>query len=276
MIDPVHAWRQALVAADVVLGDFGAVSCYAAALGIPVMLAATGQDRLDPEAPLSAFVRDAPRLDPHRALREQVEGVIAAHRPLTGPAEFTSSAPGASAALLRQHFYALMDLPEPEAPALLEPLPLPPYGPPLRTAPLRVRSEVQGAEVVVERSTGHPYGAGGIAHLTVHEDTLDPGILESADVITPGIRDVVRATFSRSRGPRPSSSPGHHGRSVRRRGRAPPPVRGAARARPPAGRLPVWPVGGVRSASTPICRSSRSRTADGAGPGSAEPSRRST
>ncbi|WP_456301948.1 hypothetical protein [Streptomyces goshikiensis] len=184
LIDPVHAWRQALVAADVVLGDFGAVSYYAAALGIPVMLAATGQDRLDPEAPLSAFVRDAPRLDPHRALREQVEGVIAAHRPLTGPAEFTSSAPGASAALLRQHFYALMDLPEPEAPALLEPLPLPPYDPPLRTAPLHVRTEIQGAEVVVERSTGHPYGAGGIAHLTVHEDTLDPGILESADVIT--------------------------------------------------------------------------------------------
>ncbi|MFC9293383.1 hypothetical protein ACFTWH_20030 [Streptomyces sp. NPDC057011] len=184
LIDPVHAWRQALLAADVVLGDFGAVSYYAAALGIPVMLAATGQERLDPEAPLSTFVREAPRLDPHRSLREQVERVIAAHRPLTGPPEFTSSAPGASAALLRRHFYALMDLPEPEAPALLEPLPLPPYEPPLRTAPLLVRTEVQGTEVVVQRSTGHPYGAGGIAHLAVHEDTLDPGILESADVIT--------------------------------------------------------------------------------------------
>ncbi|MFJ5082619.1 hypothetical protein [Streptomyces sp. NPDC088706] len=184
LVDPVHAWRQAVLAADVVLGDFGAVSYYGAALGIPVMLAATGQDRLDPDAPLASFVRDAPRLDPHRALREQVERVIAAHRPLTGPAEFTSSAPGASAALLRRHFYALMDLPEPEAPALLEPLPLPPYDPPLRTAPLHVRTGVQGAEVVIERSTRHPYGADGIAHLAVHEDTLDPGILELADVIT--------------------------------------------------------------------------------------------
>ncbi|WP_308378380.1 hypothetical protein [Streptomyces sp. ISL-87] len=184
LIDPMHAWRQALLAADVVLGDFGAVSYYAAALGLPVMLASAAQDRLDPEAPLASFVRDAPRLDSHGRLWEQVERVVTEHRPLAGPAEFTTSAPGASAPLLRQHFYTLMDLPEPEAPALLEPLPLPSYDPPRRTAPLHVRTQVQGAEVVIERSTGHPYGAGGVAHLAVHEDTLDPGSLESADVIT--------------------------------------------------------------------------------------------
>ncbi|MFF2197990.1 hypothetical protein [Streptomyces sp. NPDC058157] len=184
LIDPLHSWRQALLAADVVLGDFGAVSYYAAALGIPVLLAAAGQERLDPEAPLASFVREAPRLDPHGDLRRQLDAAMAAHRPLAGPAAFTSSAPGASAALLRRHFYALMDLPEPPGPALLEPLPLPPYDPPLRTAPLHVRTEVRGAEVVVERSTGHPYGALGTAHLAVHEDTLDPGVLESADVIT--------------------------------------------------------------------------------------------
>ncbi|MEU9376134.1 hypothetical protein AB0D94_20485, partial [Streptomyces sp. NPDC048255] len=184
LIDPVHAWRQALLAADVVLGDFGAVSYYAAALGLPVMLAAAAQDRLDPEAPLASFVRDAPRLDPHGPLREQVERVLTDHRPLAGPAEFTTSAPGASATLLRQHFYTLMDLAEPETPALLEPLPLPAYDPPRRTAPLRVRTRVQASDVVIERSTAHPYGAGGHTHLAVHEDTLDPSVLDSADVIT--------------------------------------------------------------------------------------------
>ncbi|WP_308120131.1 hypothetical protein [Streptomyces bambusae] len=190
LIDPVHAWRQALLAADLVLGDFGAVSYYAAALGIPVLLAAAAHDRLDPEAPLAAFVREAPRLDPQGPLREQVEKALADHRPLAGPAEFTTSAPGASAALLRQHFYALMDLPEPAAPALLEPLPLPPYDPPRRTAPLHVRTRVRGSDVDIERSTRHAYDSGGdtrlthVTHLAVHEDTRDPGSLELADVIT--------------------------------------------------------------------------------------------
>ncbi|MEU0841316.1 hypothetical protein ABZ370_17850 [Streptomyces sp. NPDC005962] len=183
LIDPVHAWRQALLAADAVVGDFGAVSYYAAALGTPVLLASATQQRLDPDAPLTAFVRDAPRLDPLGPLRDQVEELMARHRPAAGPASFTTSAPGASAALLRRHFYALMDLPEPPAPALLEPLPLPPYGPARRTAPLNVRTRVSGPDVWIERTTGHPYDAVGDAHLAVHEDTRDPGDLTRADVI---------------------------------------------------------------------------------------------
>nr|WP_239073959.1 hypothetical protein [Streptomyces sp. SID10853] len=183
LVDPAHAWRQALLAADAVIGDFGAVSYYASALGVPVLLAATGQERLDPETPLAAFVRDAPRLDPHGPLRPQIEQLLSGHRPAADPAEFVTSAPGASAALLRRHFYTLMDLPEPAAPALLEPLPLPPYDPPHRTAPLRVLTRVSGTDIVIERSTGLPYDAKGDVHLAVHEDTRDPGDLELADVI---------------------------------------------------------------------------------------------
>ncbi|MCK7624708.1 hypothetical protein MUU72_16630 [Streptomyces sp. RS10V-4] len=183
LIDPVHGWRQALLAADAVLGDFGAVSYYAAALGIPVSLAADGEEKLDPEAPLASFVRNAPRLDPYGPLREQLAELLARHRPMAGPAEFTSSAPGASAELLRRHFYTLMGLPEPATPALLEPLPLPPYDPPRLTHPLDVRTRVRGTDVVIERSTGHPYGAAGETHRAVHEDTRNPGDLETADVI---------------------------------------------------------------------------------------------
>ncbi|MFG2497929.1 hypothetical protein ACGFSB_06885 [Streptomyces sp. NPDC048441] len=183
LIDPAHTWRQALLAADAVFGDFGAVSYYASALGVPVLLAATGQDRLDPETPLAAFVRDAPRLDPYGPLRAQVEQLVAGHRPAADPAEFVTSAPRASAALLRRHFYRLLDLPEPAAPALLEPLPLPPYDPPRRTAPLRVLTRVRDTDIVIERSTEHPYDADGDTHLAVHEDTRDPGTLELADVI---------------------------------------------------------------------------------------------
>ncbi|GHA97868.1 hypothetical protein [Streptomyces termitum] len=184
LIDPVHAWRQALLAADLVLGDFGAVSYYAAALGTPVLLAADGAGVLDDEAPLARFVRHAPRLDPHGPLLPQVERGIAAHRPDPAHAGFVTSDPGRSAALLRRHFYALMDLPEPPGPASLEPLPLPPYAPGRTTAPLFVRTRAEGAELVVERSAGHPPGAAGDAHLAVHEETRHPGDLDTADVIT--------------------------------------------------------------------------------------------
>jgi hypothetical protein len=183
LVDPVGEWRQALLAADLVLGDFGAVTYYGAALGTPVLLAAAAQDRLDPEAPLATFVREAPRLDPHGSLRAQFEALLAEHRPLPGPAEFTTSAPGASAGLLRRHFYAQLELSEPAGPALLEPLPPLRHQPARPTAPLHVRTWVRGHDVWIERSTGHPYDADGDAHLAVHEATRDPGDLATADVI---------------------------------------------------------------------------------------------
>ncbi|MFD4788303.1 hypothetical protein ACFWN1_14835 [Streptomyces sp. NPDC058459] len=183
LIDPLHGWRQALLAADIVLGDFGAVSYYAAALGIPVLLAAADQERLDPETPLAEFVRSAPQLDAHAPLRDQLDRTFAEHRALPDPARFVSSAPGESAALLRHNFYALLGIPEPPAPTLLEPLPLPPYEPPRRTTPMRARTSVRGRRVHVERSTVHPYTADGETHLAVHEDTRDPGEPAAADVI---------------------------------------------------------------------------------------------
>ncbi|MFF3840432.1 hypothetical protein [Streptomyces sp. NPDC001930] len=184
LIDPVHGWRQALLAADLVLGDFGAVTYYGAALGTPVLLAADGQERLDPETPLAEFVRHAPRFGPQAPLRPQVDQALSGHRPDAAPAEFVTSAPGRSAMLLRRHFYTLLGIPEPAAPASLEPLPLPPYTPSTVTAPLHVRTRVRGTDVVIERSTEHPFGAAGDTHLAVHEDTRLPGDLESADVIT--------------------------------------------------------------------------------------------
>ncbi|MEK8170901.1 hypothetical protein NKH77_19090 [Streptomyces sp. M19] len=147
-----------------------------------MLLAATGQDTLVSETPLAAFVRDAPRLDPHGPLRPQVEELLAGHRPAADPAAFVTSDPGASAALLRRHFYALMDLPEPAAPRSSNPCPC------LRTIRRGGRPAARpdartGADVVIERSTEHPYDAGGDTHLAVHEDTRDPGSLELADVI---------------------------------------------------------------------------------------------
>ncbi|MFE6916408.1 hypothetical protein [Streptomyces rubiginosohelvolus] len=186
LIDPLEDWRQALVAADLVIGDHGSVTYYAAALGTPVLLGAAPLESLDPEAPIADFIRTAPRLDTRSPLRGQVDSVMENHTPQPGPTHFTSSVPGESAARLRRTFYELMGAPEPPGAALLVPLPLPAPEPARRTAPLRVLTRLRaGAEVAVTRYADparEPAGAGD-AHLAVHEDTRDPGQLDLADVI---------------------------------------------------------------------------------------------
>jgi hypothetical protein len=186
LVDPLDGWRQALLAADAVIGDFGSVSYYAAALGTPVLLAADAPERLDPASPVAAFTRDAPRLSPGAALPEQLDALITGHRPPSGPGQLVSSAPGRSAALLRAHFYARLGLGEPPGPGLLDPLPLPPHEAAVRTAPLRVLTRTRGPyEIEVARYADPPYEplGGGALHTAVHEDTLDPERLGLADVI---------------------------------------------------------------------------------------------
>ncbi|MGW2054355.1 hypothetical protein ACWCOZ_10610 [Streptomyces sp. NPDC001840] len=188
LIDPLEGWRQALIAADAVIGDAGSVSYYAAALGTPVLMGTVSEESLDARSPVAAFVRHAPRLVPNVPLREQVDALLNGPAPQTrpGPAELVSSAKGEAATLLRRHFYRLIGIPEPDEPALLDPLHLPPYEPPNPTAPLRVVTRLLGTgEIEVSRYAdprAEPAGDGD-AHAAVHEDTLDPGQLALADVI---------------------------------------------------------------------------------------------
>ncbi|WP_405884117.1 hypothetical protein OG747_39410 [Streptomyces sp. NBC_01384] len=186
LIDPLEGWRQAVLAADAVIGDHGSVTYYAAALGTPVLLGAAPLSDLDPDAPVSDFLREAPRLAPRSPLLPQVESLLATHHPLPGPAAFTTSVPGEAATRLRALFYGIIGIPEPDAPALLEPLPLPPYEPPSRTAPLRVLTRLLGSgEVSVARHADprpEPAGAGE-AHTAAHEDTRDPAQLALADLV---------------------------------------------------------------------------------------------
>nr|WP_254875020.1 MULTISPECIES: hypothetical protein [unclassified Streptomyces] len=187
LIDPLEDWRQALVAADLVIGDHGSVTYYAAALGTPVLLGAAPLDGLDPDAPIADFIRTAPRFDTRSPLRGQVDALIENHIPQPGPMRFTSSVPGESAARLRRAFYELMGAPEPPCPALLVPLPLPTPEPAPRTAPLWVLTRLlDGPEIIMTRYADparEPAEAAGDAHLAAHEDTRDPVQLDLADVV---------------------------------------------------------------------------------------------
>ncbi|WOX13885.1 hypothetical protein [Streptomyces sp. N50] len=186
LVDPLHGWRQALLAADAVIGDHGSVTYYAAALGTPVLLGAAPLAGLAPDAPVHAFVRTAPRLDPALPLRPQLTQLIGTHSPLPEPAAFTSSVPGESATRLRRLFYDIIGIPEPDAPALLEPLPLPPFEPAAHTVPLQVLTGLPGSgEVSVVRYAGpHPApDSTGETHMAVHEDTREQSQLSLADVV---------------------------------------------------------------------------------------------
>ena len=190
LIDPLEGWRQALLAADLVIGDHGSVTYYAAGLGTPVLLGAAPLSGLDPQAPVHAFVRTAPRLDPALPLRPQVdalvEGPLNGSQPPCHHAELISSLPGESAPRLRRLFYDLIGIPEPDAPARLEPLPLPPYEPATHTVPLLVLTRLlDSGEVSVTRYAGpHPAPhTDGEAHTAVHEDTRETDQLALADVV---------------------------------------------------------------------------------------------
>ncbi|WP_274557140.1 hypothetical protein [Streptomyces spiramyceticus] len=207
LVPPLGAWRQALVAADCVIGDHGSVTYYAAALGTPVLLGAFPEDDLDPASPVAELGRTAARLHPYEPLRPQLERTLAGHIPGRYDAlgAQTTSAPGESAGLLRQMFYDLMGRSEPERPALLERLGLPGADVVPVTEPLRVLTQVrtdvrtdvrnsagqaQAPEISVTRYVGHSpagsdalYGAPYDAHTAVHEDTRDPTRLTLADLV---------------------------------------------------------------------------------------------
>ncbi|MFE1048104.1 hypothetical protein ACFW5S_20240 [Streptomyces olivaceus] len=199
-IPPLDGWRQALIAADCVLGDHSSVTYYAASIGVPVVLGAFPQEDLDPRSPVAALGRTAPRLLRRGSLRAQIDRAICAHHPdrYKAFAEQTSSSPGESAVLLRRLFYDLMGIPEPEAhPALLDPLPLPPYTPTRVTAPIRVLVRQLSAdppELAITRyavvgdapdpdPARDPAAPVGTAHTAADEETRETGRLSVADVV---------------------------------------------------------------------------------------------
>ncbi|KOU03318.1 hypothetical protein ADK86_09930 [Streptomyces sp. NRRL F-5755] len=221
VVPPLGPWRQVLAAADAVIGDHGSVTYYAAAIGTPVLLGAFPAQDLDPASPVAELGRTAPRLRPYEPLLPQLEKLLTDHHPdryaqLTALA---SSAPGASAGLLRRTFYGLIGLAEPSPPAYLPRLLPPAHGDdatavppatPLRT-PLQVLTHVHDRrptappEITVTRyadvgsgpyapsapsTTASPPAPAGQAtpqvvasHTAIHEDAPDSTRLPLADLV---------------------------------------------------------------------------------------------
>lgn len=125
LVPPFRGWQQAILAADAVIGDHGAVTGYAAAIGVPTLLATFPDEEIARGSAIETLGEKAPVLDQDRPFEEQIHDAIEYHHAGSGSdvAELTSSMPGKAADLLRALFYRLMELPEPAHPPLLVPYP---------------------------------------------------------------------------------------------------------------------------------------------------------
>ncbi|MFD7517507.1 hypothetical protein ACFV85_22200 [Streptomyces niveus] len=198
LVPPVHSWRPALVAADLVIGDHGSVTLYGGALGIPLLLGAFGRDAV-PRTAASALSEIAPRLDPRADLHRQVVTVIDGReqKPGAALAQHAFADPGHAHARLREALYRLIRLPEPHwsspGPPTLDP-PDTSFDKTASLPALRVTSTLtagepaQGPTVTVRRVPAAvagpgPESPGTYAHLAVGESEKDRCLAESASVI---------------------------------------------------------------------------------------------
>ncbi|MFB4306645.1 hypothetical protein [Actinomadura sp. GTD37] len=127
LFPPEEGWRAGLVAADVLVGDHGSVTCYGAAIGVPVLLGTFPEDRVAPGTHVAGLGAFAPRVDWDRPLAPQLEDAAHAftgrvHAAMRGA---ISSRPGEAARLIRGEMYRLLRLPDRDRPPDVEPVPLP-------------------------------------------------------------------------------------------------------------------------------------------------------
>lgn len=124
LLPPEEGWRAALVAADVIVGDYGSVTRYGAAIGVPVLLTGFPEHDIRPESTADLMYRCAPQIRPGLPLADQVAAATDRSWQADMTARLTSR-PGQAGRILRTALYRLLDLPEPTRPVNVSPVPLP-------------------------------------------------------------------------------------------------------------------------------------------------------
>jgi len=116
LIPPVSGWQQTIIASDIVVGDHGSVTGYAAANGIATLLAAYPRHEVASGSAIDLLGDLAPRVHPAQPLSEQIARAMADHdgERLRSVAALATSRPGESADALRSAFYRLLKLSPPE------------------------------------------------------------------------------------------------------------------------------------------------------------------
>ncbi|AXB44759.1 hypothetical protein A4R43_21520 [Amycolatopsis albispora] len=124
VVPPTEGWQATLIAADLVLGDHGATTCYGAGIGTKVLLAAFPDADVVPGSAAGVLGDTAGRLHRHSPLHQQITRALAAPPADAEPVgSALTSCPGESAARLRTLFYRHLNLDEPTSAALVPPIP---------------------------------------------------------------------------------------------------------------------------------------------------------
>lgn len=125
LLPPEEGWRAALVAADVMLADRASPACYAAAVGVPVLLAPYSPDDVVPGSQFALLGATTPWLDPSEPLRPQLEVAMRGHPPTGELHDLLTSVPLGAARVTRRTMYRLLRLTEPLSAPPVDPVPLP-------------------------------------------------------------------------------------------------------------------------------------------------------
>jgi hypothetical protein len=127
LVPPEEGWRAVLAAADVVVGDHGSVTCYAAAAGLPVVLGSFPVAEVEPGSQIDRLAKAAPKSRPGRPYAAQLAEVASAWSPQRHAAvrAIVTDIPGESAPVVRSLLYRLMKLAEPQTDPVVPPVPLP-------------------------------------------------------------------------------------------------------------------------------------------------------
>jgi hypothetical protein len=115
LVPPDSEWLGALLAADVVVGDAGSSTAYAAAAGIPVILGRLPDEGVAPGSPAALLAEGAPRLRRDRPLARQLSDAVACHRAelSRSVAERITSEPGQFGRNMRRLIYRKLGLTRP-------------------------------------------------------------------------------------------------------------------------------------------------------------------
>jgi hypothetical protein len=125
LIPPEQGWQAATIAADVVVGDHGSVTSYAASIGEPILLAAYPDEDIVPGSMAAMVSQIFPRLDYSAPLSPQLDGVMDLPNRRDELEAALTSFPGQAVHLLRREMYGLLGMAEPAYEAMVEPLPPP-------------------------------------------------------------------------------------------------------------------------------------------------------
>jgi hypothetical protein len=127
LVPPTAQWLGVLLAADIVVGDAGSSTAYAAAAGVPVTIAANPSQDLAPGSAAALVARAAPTLRPDRPIGPQLDDALASHRTELSElvAARITSEPGQFQRNMRRLIYRLLGLTQPASVPVMPPAGVP-------------------------------------------------------------------------------------------------------------------------------------------------------